>query len=139
MRGSSARHCQCEACLLSANGLAAAGVKAYVALELVGKVGGYAKQGSGLTAARLEKLQEGLVKLQAEGVAEGLRRLKAAKAAKAAKAQRIAVERRQAAKPPPTKRRRTSTSTCELVLAAAAAAAAAAGGPWGHGFGFWII
>ena len=62
-----------------------------------------AREGRGLPAARLAKLQKGLAKLRAEGVLEGI------KAAKAAKAQRIALERRQAAKPPPAKRRRTST------------------------------
>jgi hypothetical protein len=69
-----------------------------------------AKRGSGLPAARLEELQQGLAKLQAQGVAGG------PKAAKAAKAQRIAGERRPAANPPPTKRRRASTNSNDSEL-----------------------
>jgi hypothetical protein len=88
---------------LSASGLAAADVKTYIVSELTGEARKFAKRDVGLSAARLAQLQEGLAKLQAEGVLEGL------KAAKAAKAQRRAAERRQAAKPPPPKRRRTST------------------------------
>jgi hypothetical protein len=95
---------------LSANGLAAVDFNGYVAYDLVYSARRDAKMGRGLPAARLEELQQGLAKLQGEGVAEGL------KAAKAAKVQRSAAERRQAAKLPPTKRRRASTnSDSELV------------------------
>jgi hypothetical protein len=74
--------------LLSANGLAPADAKAYLGLELQSNARGCAKQGWGLTAARLEELQEGLAKLQAAGVAGGL---KAAKVQQAqADAQRAA-------------------------------------------------
>ena len=62
--------------LLSANGLAAADAKAYIDLELQSNARGCAKQGRVLPAARLEELQEGLAKLQAEGVAEGLKAAK---------------------------------------------------------------
>jgi hypothetical protein len=91
--------------VFSANGLAAADVKGYIDTQVVHDARANAKKGWGLAPARLEELQQGLAKLQAEGVAEGL------KAAKAAKAQRSAAERRQAANPPPTKRRRTSTNS----------------------------
>jgi uncharacterized membrane protein YgcG len=90
--------------LLSANGLFPADVKGYIDPLLVRQTRLFVNEGRGLGAAKLAKLQEGLAKLRAEGVVEGL------KAAKAAKAQRTTVERRQAAKPPPTKRQRTSTS-----------------------------
>ena len=96
--------------LLSANGLTPADVKAYIDPQVVHHARADARQGWGLTAARLEELQEGLAKLQAEGVLEGLQ------AAKAAKAQRVAAERRPAANPPPTKRRRASTNSNDSEL-----------------------
>jgi hypothetical protein len=89
--------------LLSANVLVRADVKGYIDSKLVYDARQCAREGRGLPAARLATLQEGLAKLQAQGVLEGL------KAAKA-KAKSSAVERRQAAKPPPIKRRRTSSN-----------------------------
>jgi hypothetical protein len=59
--------------LLSANGLAPADVKEYIDPPVVDQARQCAKQGRGLPAARLAKLQQGLAKLQAEGVAEGLK------------------------------------------------------------------
>ena len=59
--------------VLGANGVAAADIKGYIDPELVYDAGSYAKKGLGLSAARLAQLQEALVQLQAEGVAEGLK------------------------------------------------------------------
>jgi hypothetical protein len=58
--------------VLSANGLVAGDVRAHITPQLVGDAGRCAEKGKGLPAARLEELQQGLAKLQAEGVAEGL-------------------------------------------------------------------
>jgi hypothetical protein len=91
--------------LRSASGLAPADVKAYIDLELANHARRYAKQGWGLAAARLEELQEGLAKLQAEGVLEGIAAAKAYVAAK----RRQHLEGPKAAsagKSPPTKRKR---------------------------------
>jgi uncharacterized membrane protein YgcG len=117
--------------LLSANGLVPAEVKGFIDPHLVSQARTLicVKQGAGLGAARLAKLQEGLAKLQAEGVLEGL---KAAKA-KAAKAQRSAVGRRQAAKPPPTKRQRISTSTTTGKAAGGGGGGGGGGGSGGGG------
>jgi hypothetical protein len=57
--------------LLSADGLAAADVKAFIGPQVVSHAKQNANQGLGLRAARLEELQQGLAKLQAEGMAEG--------------------------------------------------------------------
>jgi hypothetical protein len=75
--------------VLSANGLTPADVKAYIDPQVVGHARSYAKQGLGLPAASLEELQEGLAKLQAEGVAEGL-----AEGLKAAKVQHAGPQRK---------------------------------------------
>jgi hypothetical protein len=95
--------------LLSASEMVFADIKGIIGSEKLSQARQYVKEGRGLPASKLEELQRGLAKLQAEGVLEGL---------KVAKAQ-IAANRRQylegpkaasAGKPPPTKRKRPDLS-----------------------------
>ena len=93
--------------VLSANGLAPADVKGYIDPKLMYDARVDAKQGWGLTAARLEELQEGLAKLQAEGVLEGIAAAKAYVAAAAKRRQHLeGPKAASAVKSPPTKRKR---------------------------------
>jgi hypothetical protein len=86
--------------LMSAHGLGPADIKGYIPHQLVRDLVRQCESsvGPGLSAARLKKLQEGLAKLQVEGVLEGIKAAKACEVRRAATRAKRKLDTEEAAK-----------------------------------------